>query len=117
MEFVEVMKIVNRMTKNCTIDCDDCPLSFINNGKNLDCSPLQAEHSEEYERIVTDWAKAHPLKTRMQDFFEKHPNAIRKDDGTPNNCAAACGYTNKCIYGKDDNIVYCFKCWNEPLDE
>lgn len=54
-------------------------------------------------------------KTRVEDFFEKFPNAEVSDDGAfPATCAAY-------VYGKD--VVecslekFCEDCWNEEVPE
>lgn len=59
--------------------------------------------------------KEHPVKTRLDDFIEKHPNARIGDDGTPFSCAGFCGYTlrDSAICDKRS----CSSCWNEQVDE
>lgn len=66
--------------------------------------------------IVEKWSEEHPLKTLMDDFFEKFPNAPRdKDDGTPTFCPEEVGYEKE----KDVNLcrTSCLKCWARSLKE
>lgn len=59
---------------------------------------------------VENWSKAHPKKTRMQDFLEKFPNAQMNEDGIPEVCCKVIGYTQMC---KSCNCGYC---WNQPVE-
>lgn len=62
------------------------------------------------DEIVDKWAEEHPVKTYMQDFFEKFPNAHKDDDGTPKLCI-------KCLYGDEFECPEggCKKCWNQEM--
>lgn len=68
---------------------------------------------EDKVKFVEEWSKAHPKKTRMQDFFEKYPNAKKDDDGTPNVCAEDLGY---CVCNELTLTDCCYFCWNEPIE-
>lgn len=115
MKFQEAVKIERRMTNSCGIRCNDCPLGYCNNRKGLSCVNFMFNHPEEYERLLADWANAHPQKTRAQDFFEKFPNAPKDISGTPITCAQHVGY---CEYSQEDcrYINSCSRCWNEPIE-
>ena len=67
---------------------------------------------EERVKAVENWSKEHPIKTRLQDFLEKYPDAeIDHDENRPFSiCAARLGYLRV-----DDCQNDCAKCWNEPL--
>lgn len=58
----------------------------------------------------------HSKKTRMKDFFEKHPKAPRNQYGRPSACARIVGYCDICQRNKFGNVD-CELCWNEPLEE
>lgn len=64
--------------------------------------------------MVEKWSKEHPKKTIADDFFEKHPDANKFENGTPKVCAAQLGYCTDCRlddYGDRD----CYSCWNMPV--
>lgn len=80
------------------------------------------------EHVVTHWMpfpelpnsktevendEEHQVKTILQDFLEKYPNAMLDESGVPKTCPNALGYTkeNGCVY--DGN---CRDCWNRPLE-
>lgn len=53
------------------------------------------------------------IKTRAQDFFQKHPHAPRifnTVQSTPIVCARACGYCETC-----ENDGNHFECWRKPM--
>ncbi len=106
------IKDLKRMCKNTA--CKDCPLS---NEKGNDClvySTPDCYPDEDIDAIVDEWASEHPIKTYMQDFFEKFPNTPKDVDGTPN----VCPYQ---IYPERvaDYICYekCSECWNQEMKE
>ena len=81
-------------------NCERCPLS---------CKSYAPPYElpDNSDEIVDKWVKEHPVKTYMQDFFEKFPNAHKDDDGTPKLCI-------KCLYGDEFECPEggCKKCWN-----
>lgn len=116
MDAVEFIKQYNRICEKYE-DCIDCP--FTQENVKVPCD-LIAKNAEEIVNIVEQWAQAHPQKTMMDDFFKKHPNAPRTEDGTPRNiCPGNCGYTNEpesysiCEKFNDD----CVTCWSRPMEE
>ena len=109
MEALEYIKAKNRMTNDCDINCENCPLSSFNNGKGITCRELEVKFPECDIEIVEKWAKEHLPKTYSQDFLEKFPNAPKDINGIPIAC-------KKSIYGGrcDHN---CPDCWNELMEE
>ena len=109
MDAVEFLKQYQRMCKSYD-SCESCGLTW----GCLDTSP------ETSIQIVGQWAQSHPQKTMMDDFFEKHPNAPRTEDGAPRNiCPGDCGYTSEpeshsiCEKFNDD----CAVCWSRPVED
>ena len=47
MDAVEYLKQKNRMTNNCTIACNTCPLAIENNNRNLVCANFVRHYIEE----------------------------------------------------------------------
>lgn len=116
MSALDYLKEKNRMTKRCSILCNDCPLWFFNNGVKTSCKFIEYDHPEQAIEIVWRYSKEHQPKTRMQDFFEKHPDATRNSDkGVPIVCAAHLGYTRECI--REGGAPMCKYCWSQPLKE
>lgn len=52
MDAIKFLKEKNRMTKKCSIDCSDCPLSSEKNTTGLCCGDLQRVYSEIVVSIV-----------------------------------------------------------------
>ena len=109
------IKDLKRMCENMT--CKDCPLS---GGTVDDCWVYTLPDSypdENIDAIVDKWVEEHPVKTYMQDFFEKFPNAPKGKVGEPRVCPQEiypgidvdCTY---CRYPED-----CLKCWNQEMKE
>lgn len=109
MDAVEYLKAKNRMTNNCDMNCEDCPLFSLNNGRDIPCREMEIKFPENDVRIVEKWAKEHPLKTYAQDFFEKFPNALKAHNGIPTSCKRNI-YGGICIHN-------CPGCWNSPMEE
>ncbi len=66
------------------VDCDQCPLSEINNGKKLGCDQYEERFPEEAIAKVKAWhEKKYKKYTYRDDFFSKFPNAKRDTEGNP----------------------------------
>ncbi len=118
MEFKELMKHRKRMCESVKKDghCPRCPIGSCNNGKGELCDTFIIEYPSEAEQIIIKWAAEHPEKTIMDDFFEKHPKALKiSSSGIPVTCAKFCGYCKHCV--RDEEASNCEKCWNQPLEE
>ena len=83
VEFLKEAKRYCEWCKNTTQDgkkrlCDACYFEKLNNIFNL--------HSMAYCKfveIVEKWVKAHPVKTRQDEFFNQWPDAEIGYDGLP----------------------------------
>lgn len=124
MEANDFLKNAERM---CEIfiknSCKGCPLyvTWRNAETNeIESQECLAENMHQFEDIATvieiveEWAEEHPQKTRRQDFFEKFPNAPKRNDNTPLVCVKNCGYCEICIHTTLDG---CEKCWGKPLED
>lgn len=99
---------------NCFIsrpDCDKCPLSDSNNGHDILCTDFECEYPEEAIKIVQKWSDSHKLKTYLDDFIKKYPNAPKRSTGEPFVCVKRL-YGVDCKCGLYDN---CTHCWNQPM--
>lgn len=114
---LEYLKIKNRMTNTCKINCDDCAFYFENSGENIGCRRFELKFPERVIEIVEQWGKEHPEKTFLSDFLEKYPNAELGEDGTPESiCPSSLGLENiknKTECYSDD----CIACWKQELKE
>jgi len=116
--FVDAMKVYDVMCGDFSgtkEDCSDCPLCQIKETCDCldsECVMFISTKPEKALGIINKYAEDNNLKTRMQDFFEKHPNADVKEDGTPCVCAKACGYVYKCKLPLDSEMT-CHRCWNQ----
>lgn len=121
MEAEKFLKEWKRMCGACSeneIDCsDECGFMKEFSGNRYDdieCWRCALLFHDRAVKAVSDWAAAHPAKTRLTDFIGKYPNAPKREDGTPIVCAAAIGYGSFCSVG-----IYhktCRDCWNQPLE-
>ena len=110
MDEVKYLKEKNRMCNTFGLSCSGCPL-----GNSVeDCDDLQKERPEKAVEIVEKWSAEHPQKTMMSDFFEKHPNAKSRKDGTPNTCPYKLGYEEEACC--KNHTHDCKDCWNRPLE-
>lgn len=101
----------NRMTKECTIDCIDCPLSDSKNGIKITCGNYQNKYILKAVQIVQQWSDEHPIKTNLDDFGEKYPKARLSDSGLP--------FVGPCKLSYRDNMECndcpgCKAIWNQP---
>lgn len=113
MEFKEAMRAWGRICKTDT--CESCPMPC---AKPSECMTWVMTHTRLADEILEKWAAEHPEKTIADDFFEKHPKALRgtgRMKDTPLTCAYQCGYGRS----RDDmcGTSYCAECWRRPLEE
>lgn len=107
---VKIIRDLGRVCKE-KINCLTCELSINKNCDNLPCSEYMFKHPEKSVEIIEKWAKEHPEKTYMDDFFEKFPQARRDENEHPYVCRNNIyGETHEC------NRTDCKKCWTEPIE-
>lgn len=106
MDAVKFLKEFKRMCKSYQ-GCAVCPL---NDTEYCAMLPFY-DIGEDIVRIVEQWSKDHPQKTRLQDFWEKYPNANLDEHGFPDFCCAKLGYVCNC------GETTCEECWNMPVEE
>lgn len=81
-EFAEVMKQRKRMCKTIKA-CAFCPLGFGNNGTNDDCVEIGLNKPEEAEKIIMEWAAAHPepvYPSWNEAWKQLFPDAARQSE-------------------------------------
>lgn len=77
MEALELFKIRERM---CKQGCKNCPVSYTNNGFQIDCLVFMFTYPEKFEQLVERWAVEHPFKSRTDKLKELFPNTQTFDD-------------------------------------
>lgn len=76
MDAVEFLKNHYRMCTSSS-ECDECK-AF----KCCSFGSLKPSNPEELVKVVEEWAKEHPVKTRQSEFLKDFPNALKYDDGS-----------------------------------
>lgn len=93
--------------------CKKCGLCEKGNENSAcPCAHFQKEYPTKAIAIVQAWSDAHPQRTYLSDFLEKHPNAPLSQTGRPGFCAADLGYRDRKCSG-----IYCGDCWNTPMED
>lgn len=119
------MATIKDLTRMCKeAKCKDCPLSGGNADDCWVCTYPDSYPDEDIDAIVDKWVEEHPVKTYMQDFFEKFPNAERDlTNNIPKNrfivlCRKSI-YADKlpCLGGHLQSLFKCKKCWNQEMKE
>lgn len=109
-EFVDVVKQKARMCRvinNCTV----CGLSNNNNSKGLNCSVLMMEHPEEADKIIMEWAAAHPepkYPSWDEAWKQLFPDAYYRNSPCPN-CFLQKERSMPCRY------QVCTDCKSQPI--
>ena len=120
MDAVKFLEELKRMCENIG-DCGNCPAHFQRSG----FFACKLEHiPESYEDFAFDdlvsfvekWSAEHPVKTRLQDFMEKHPNAMVKRNGLPPFMPTWLGYCSKSCHSCERQPTD-KECWDLPLEE
>ena len=70
MDALKYLEIKSRMTNNCKMSCNDCPLAYKNNIKKINCGRLESLYPNEAIKIVEDWGKEHPFVTNVDKYKE-----------------------------------------------
>lgn len=110
-----------RMTENCTIHCDDCGFSGVNNGKNKTCSAFEVIFPKEAIKIVMDWAKENPIKTRQSELLKLCP-ATPLNSGVIDICTRWFDKSVTClsVMKNKSSDDYCLTCkkefWLEEIE-
>lgn len=103
MEALELFKIRERM---CKQGCKKCPVSYTNNGFQLDCLVFMFTYPEKFEQLVENCAAENPIKSRKGVLKEVFPN-VEERNGVPNVCP-------RVIEGKTSRDYNCVRktCWD-----
>lgn len=112
MKAVDYIREKNRM---CNPKMCECPLSKINNGKNLLCENFEKNYPEQAVAIVEKWAKEHPVKTYLSVLLEKFPNAPMEEIGEPKCCVE--NLFGSIAENEDCFAMDCKECWNREYKE
>lgn len=113
--FAEKRRMAKRAENGlCKLGCSNCPLCSINNNKGQSCTAFEMLYPEKAIEAVQRWSDEHPPKTYLSEFLKHYPNALLKDDGTPEICLSSLGLTN---YNGCRNGITCSECWNQSIKD
>lgn len=101
-----------RMTGDCKINCENCPISGDNNKTDLICEELENTYPDKAIEIVQRWSDEHQQETRLEHFLKMFPNA-RVDNGRPSVCVRYLNENIECSLPK----MHCKACWDKPYTE
>ena len=120
MDAVKFLKEYERMCETC-FNCDGCPIQGAKPNL-MSCGDFRRENASVFVSVVEKWAEAHPVKTRLQDFMEKHPNARTDSRGIPHYYPTVFGYC-----GNPNGVHPCATCdcrgkeieccWGLPVED
>lgn len=79
MEYIDAVRTRARICKAYKCKCADCPLSSSNNGTSYCCDDFFTHGAEVAEKILSDWAVAHPPMTNADKFIEVFGKDIGKE--------------------------------------
>lgn len=114
--FIEKLRMTGRTREEgCKIKCSECPLSGQNNGTTecMSCITFEILCPEKAIKVVQRWSDDHPQRTYLTEFLKHYPNALLKNNGTPEICLSSLGLTN---YNGCRNGITCLECWNQPIE-
>lgn len=115
-EYLTEKARMSKTTKSgiCKVECAKCPLSSDNNGVGECCTDFEMLYPQQAISIVQRWSNANPQKTYLSELLKHYPNALLKDDGTPEICLSSLGLTN---YNGCRNGITCSECWNQTIED
>ena len=120
---MDAVKFLEELKRMCAAyqGCEGCPLHIPEDRWRCKLSLSPVSWKTPIETIcdtVEKWSAEHPKKTRLQDFMEKHPNALVDKNGVPYMRPATLGYCDvkECEWCKQ-YYVSSYICWTKPLEE
>lgn len=105
-----------RMTAGCDMSCEQCAVDTKAEFFGCkSCAEYLMSYPEDAIEMVQKWSDENPPKTRMDDFFEKHPNADINSLGSPVACCKSLGYIDACPV-INASSKSCSDCWMTPIE-
>lgn len=85
---------------------------------DLSCDEYIYKYPKQSIEITEEWRKLHPLRTILDDFKEKYPNApLDEEGGLPNICPTDLGFEKHKECANSLGGEACRECWSIPIDE
>ena len=111
MNAVEFLRDFRRMCSSYGDTCSGCEF------QSAECAPTEEDcDHEKLVRVVEEWAKEHPVKTRLSEFKKLFPNASVQEEGYIDLCIKFFDSTVNCKDSKG-----CHECkkkfWLTPIEE
>ena len=97
--------------------CQDCPIfAVVEKHQCYTCDRFVDEKPVEAVQFVEEWAKEHPVKTRLSEFLKLCPNVSIQAGSCPSLCIKIFDSTVSCKDSKS-----CLDCkkkfWLTPIEE
>lgn len=109
--FSEKRRMIKKHKYICKLNCDDCPLGWSKNGKDISCETLEKSYPEQAISIIQKWSDENPQRIYLTEFLEHYPNAELDENGIPKICPHCLGLKDSC---KSRN---CAECWNKRVED
>lgn len=112
MDAVEFLRDFRRMCSSYRSTCTGCEL------EDAQCRPTEKDFDpKKVIRIVEEWAKARPVKTRLSEFAKLMPNYQKNENnsGVPMECIKIFDQGQSCTF---ESCLDCQKrFWLTPIEE
>lgn len=117
---MDAKKFLSEYFRMCQVEkCEECGL-YKNDGYMSKCLFDYIDSRNEIlipqiVDIIEKWSIEHPIKTRKMDFYEKHPNALKTNNGYPPILPITLGYCkdykwcNECPYNDKNKLDDCWE--------
>lgn len=105
-----------RMCKKMT-KCNDCPLSYKVNKKNIFCDDFMLEYPDEANESILKWCEEHPIETRQDSFLKMFPNTPKDENEILNLCPNHIDTKVKCFHSAEKCDECCKKYWLAEVDD
>ena len=110
-EMMDAVKFLREWKRMCyTLGCVTCQL----NNTPDECHIFAMTFPETVIKIVEEWSKEHPAKTRLSVLLEQYP-ALKNIERVFDDYCAGEMYGFDCTHGLDMSFDSCKECWNEPV--
>ena len=122
MDAVEFLKEKNRMCKSIDRKCSRCKIDALKDPDDYcTCSDIERDNPAGVVKVVEQWSKEHPRKTRQSEFLKMFPRVDKALDGVVAFCPENMDSEFECALKRDGNCRQCTDCrkkyWLEEVEE
>lgn len=111
MDAVQFLKNFDRMctTNASLLACDKCKASDC-------CLYGKSTNPEKLVKLVEEWAKEHPVKTRQDKFLEHYPKSMLNDAGRIDVCPLSVDKEYNLCRSFENCLVCKKQYWEEEIE-